>query len=78
MFDSLFENLCTWNDEQWQLYTDNASYEAWLDAQPESLPLPQDCDPNYQDDFQILIGLSHGSDRCLPEQNLFTLYQNND
>jgi|LakMenE01Jun11ns_1017448.scaffolds.fasta_scaffold9820983_2 hypothetical protein len=51
MFDSLFENLCTWNDEQWQLYTDNASYEAWLDAQPESLPLPQDCDPNYQDDF---------------------------
>jgi hypothetical protein len=23
MFDSLFENLCTWNDEQWQLHTEN-------------------------------------------------------
>ena len=23
MFDSLFENLCSWNDDQWQLHTDN-------------------------------------------------------
>lgn len=52
MFDSLFENLCSWRDEEWQLYTENAEYEAWLDSQPQAPdPLPEDCDPNYEDDF---------------------------
>lgn len=51
MFDSIFENLLTWNDEQWQLYTQDEEYEAWLDAQEKSYPLPEDCDPNYENDF---------------------------
>ena len=28
-----------------------AEFEAWLDSQPETLPEPEDCDPNYEDDF---------------------------
>ena len=51
MFDSIWENLCSWNDEEWQLYTTNAEYEKWLDSQEKSYPLPEDCDPNYEDDF---------------------------
>jgi len=51
MFDSIWENLLTWRDEEWQLYTDNAEYDEWLHSQPESYPLPEDCDPNYEDDF---------------------------
>jgi hypothetical protein len=49
MADSYWEILLDWREEQWELYSDE--YEAWLDAQPESLPLPEDCDPNYEDDF---------------------------
>ena len=51
MFDSIWENLCSWNDEEWQLYTTNAEYEEWLDSQEKSYPLPEDCDPNYKDNF---------------------------
>jgi hypothetical protein len=51
MSDSIWENLCSWNDDQWQLYTDDAEYEAWLDSQEQSYPEPKDCDPNYEDDF---------------------------
>ncbi len=52
MSDSIFENLCSWNDEQWQLYTQDCDYEAWLDSQaPKPDPQPEDCDPNYEDDF---------------------------
>jgi hypothetical protein len=50
MADSYWEALLDWRDEQWELHS-SQEYDAWLDSQEKSDPLPEDCDPNYQDDF---------------------------
>lgn len=42
MFDSLFENLLTWNDEDWQLHTDN---------EPATAPLVDDWQQRHNDRF---------------------------
>lgn len=49
MADSYWETLLDWKDEQWELY--GAEYEQWLDSQPQSLPQPEDFDPDYEDGF---------------------------
>lgn len=61
MADSYWETLLDWRDEQWDMYS--AEYEEWLDSQPPSRPEPEDCDPDYEDDFQILITAPHGEQR---------------
>jgi hypothetical protein len=45
--------------EEWLDSNAQAEFEAWLDKQKPSRPEPQDCDPNYVDDFPdpILIAI---------------------
>jgi hypothetical protein len=50
MPDCYWETLLDWRDERWELYWDD-EYMEWCDAQPPSRPEPEDCDPDYEDDF---------------------------